>query len=164
MELILKCKWQLGDGKCHENKDETKSIARCNHKDRHRYNLVVCVPNTSNCRRMRIIETRNFDAALDLLRRFKEELNGQAYQKLEIISLETSKTTLLTLATEYLDALSGINTHAHLVRKRSKNHIDDNRRTIERFCICLKKKKYNVEILDLKDIGDVEAEIYHTIY
>lgn len=155
----LKCKWQLGNGKCYEE-GKAKSIGRCNHKDQHKFNLVVCIPN-SQSRRMKILQTNNFETALNELKLFKEELKITKYQKPLIATVEVQRTTLIALATEYLDALSGINTKAHLVRIRSKNHIDDNRRVIERFGLSLKAKGYNIEVLDVKDITDAEVEIFH---
>lgn len=156
----LKCKWQLGDGKCHEDKNHLKSLNRCQNKDQHRYNVVVCIPKTKS-RRMKAIKTRDFDAALIEMKLFRQELLINKYQKPEIGTIEIQRTTLVELAMEYLDTLSGINTRAQLVRIRSANHVNDNRRTIERFGLSLKDKGYNLEILDLKDIGDAEVEIYH---
>lgn len=156
----LKCKWQLGKGKCYENKEKTKSIHRCVNKDQHKYNLVVCIPN-SKSRRMKIIHTRDFESALVEMKLFREELKINKYQKSELSHFEIQRTTFFALATEYLDTLSGINTRAQLIRKRSENHINDNRRVIERFGLSLNSKGYNLEILDLKDVTDAEVEIFH---
>lgn len=156
----LKCKWQLGNGKCYQDEENIKSISKCDNKDQHRYNLVVCIPNT-NARRMKALKTRDFDVALEEMKLFRQELKINKYQKPEIGNMEIQRTTILALAMEYLDTLSGINTRAQLVRIRSTSHVNDNRRVIERFGLSLKDKGYNLEILDLKDITDAEVELYH---
>jgi integrase len=158
----LKCKWQLGDGKCHENKDGSiKSISKCSSKDKHRFNLTVCVPSTDS-RRMKIIKTRDFSEALIEMENFKKELIETNYQKpIQTVQQTKSGDLLIELCADYLDFQSGENTPSHLKRNRSKDHISDCKRTLERFCIALSKKGYNIEILDVKNIGDNEVGYFH---
>lgn len=158
----LKCKRQLGNGKCYENKDgSTKSISKCSHKDKHRFNLSVCVP-LSDGRRMKIIKTRDFSEALIEMENFKKELIETNYQKpIQAVQQTKSGDLLIELCADYLDFQSGENTPSHLKRNRSKDHISDCKRTLERFCIALSKKGYNLEILDVKNIGDNEVGYFH---
>jgi integrase len=157
----LKCKWQLGDGKCHENKDDLKSISKCCHKEKHRFNLVVCVPNTKNSRRMKILETSDFDEALVELSDFKKELQASGYQKpIEVKMVEVSN-TLVELIADYLDFQSGENTPGHLVRIRDKDHISDCKRTLQRFCLSLSDKGYNLQNLEITNIKDIELGHFH---
>ncbi len=158
----LKCKWQLGDGKCHENKNETISINKCCHKEKHHFNLIVCVPNTKNSRRMKIINTRDISEALIEMEKFKKELIETKYQKpIQTIQKTKRDELLVELCADYLDFQNGVNTPSHLVRKRDKDHISDCKRTLGRFCIALSKKGYNLEILDVKSIGDNEVGYFH---
>ena len=157
----LKCKWQLGDGKCHENKDDLKSILKCCHKEKHRFNLTVCVPSTDS-RRMKSIKTRVFSEALIEMENFRKELFETNYQKpIQIIQQNKSGDLFVELCADYLDFQSGENTPSHLKRKRSKDHISDCKRTLERFCIALSKKGYKLEILNVKSIGDNEVGFFH---
>lgn len=156
----LKCKWQLGDGKCHENKDDLKSISKCCHKEKHRFNLTVCVPS-SNSRRMKTIKTRAFTEALVEMENFKKELSETNYQKPKQIILQNKSNLLIELCADYLDFQSGENTPNHLVRNRSKDHISDCKRSLERLCISLSKKGYNLEILEINSIGDDEVGVFH---
>jgi integrase len=155
----MKCKWQLNDGKCHEDRSVSKSINKCNHKGKHRYNAIVCVPKTKNSRKTKILKSRNFADAQKELIDFKKELILNGYQP-EIFKKE-SGTTIVDFTTQYLDTLSGVNTKAHLIRNRTKDHVKDSARVLERFCLSLKSKHYNIEILDLKEITDNEVEIFH---
>lgn len=157
----LKCKWQLGNGKCHSDKSNPQSMSKCEHKDKHKYNLVVCVPNTKNSRRMKILETRNFDEALVELKEFKEEIEASNYQKpVEVKTVEV-KNTLVELCADYLDFQSGVNVPAHLERKRDKDHISDCKRCLERLCKSLISQGYNIEILPIIAIKDDEVGYFH---
>src|SRR4051812_38445285 len=105
----LKCKWQLGDGKCHEEKEKVKGISKCEYKDKHRYNLIVCVPNTKDNRRMKIVETRDFESALEEMQIFRKELQVEGYHK-SIEKTEKVVPTFINYAADYLDCLNGVNT------------------------------------------------------
>jgi integrase len=154
----LKCKFQISN-QCRLNSDK-KSIRSCEYKDKHRFNLVTHVPNTISARRMKIIETKDFDTALVEMVKFKEELQNNCYQKVTIIQ-EKSTTKLLDFIVEYLDMLNGVNTPKHLIRVRSKDHIADVKRTLERFCKALKEEGYKLESLDITNIRDYEVEHFH---
>ena len=153
----LKCKYQLSDT-C---KLTNKKLSQCEHKDKHRFNLVVHVPNTKTSRKTKIIEAKDYSSATIELMNFKKELEQSSYQTIMIKGNAPQKTTLIAFAADYLDMLSGVNTPKHLIRIRSKDYIVETKRVIERFCICLKKKGYNLEVLDLKKVGDNEVEIFH---
>lgn len=152
----LKCKYQLSGNTC---KDTGKKLSSCEHQDQHRFNLVVCVPN-SKARRTKVIQTTNFDSALVELNRFKEELKVHKFQN-PINVKEKIKTTLVDLMAEFLDCMNGINTPKHRIRKRSTSHVSDCKRTFLRFCKSLKRGNYNIEILELKDITDDHISVFH---
>lgn len=154
----LKCAYQVTN-KCGLT---GKSSASCKHQERHRYNLIVCVPGSKSGRRTRILDTTNFNTALEELSKFRNECEQQGYHRMIIPQHQKKETTFVYFATTYLDAISGVNTPEILIRKRSQNHIDDTRRAFERFSISLKNKGYNLNTLDMKDIGDNEVGIFHT--
>lgn len=70
------------------------------------------------------------------------------------------KWLLVELASKYLDTLAGVNTPIHLIRKRSDDHISENRRVIERFCKALKEAGHDIDTLDITKIGQVEIGIF----
>ena len=150
----LKCKHQVSDI-C---KNTSKGLATCEFKGQHRYNLVVCVPH-SNSRRTKIIDG-TFETALVELNKFKEELKINKFQKATTIKMK-QKTTVVDLMAEFLDCMNGVNTPKHRVRKRTASHVSDCKRTFVRFCKCLKAKKYNIDILDIRDITDDHISIFH---
>jgi integrase len=156
----LKCKWQLGNGKCNQDKDKIQSISKCQHKDKHRFNLVVCVPNSNNTRRMKILGTRNFDMAMEEMRLFKEEIKMNGYHKTSD-KVAVVKPTFLNYVCDYLDSLSGINTPLHLIRKVTPKHLSESRLILERFGMVLKKAGYNVEIMQLTTINDKHVEMFY---
>jgi integrase len=156
----LKCKWQLNGKTCHQDKDKPTNLSKCQHKDQHRYNLVVSVPNGNNTRRMKVLDTKDFDTALVEMNRFKQELNMQGYHKTEE-KVEVVKTTFLSYGADYLNSLSGVNTPLHLVRKVTPKHLSETATVLKRFGIALEKAGYNVGIMDLKDINDKHVEIFY---
>lgn len=154
----MACKWQVSDT-CKQN---NKCLNSCPNRDSHRYNLIVCVPNSPGSRRTKVLDTKDFSVALTELHKFKSELESNGFHKSSVtIQKDISKPTLLDYATSYLNTMTGENTPAILVRKRSKEHVDDITRTLIRFGTSLKKAGYNYKSLELKDIGDVEVSVFH---
>jgi integrase len=175
----LKCRTEVTDT-CHQ---KGVNIQNCQFKDKHKFKLVVHIPNTSCAKRTRLVATKDFDSALIELTKFKAEVkeefqvqNSDA-EKLSTVpiqnetshlsdksnstnSIRNSKYLILELASKYIDALSGLNTPIHLIRKRSAEHIKETERTIERFCVALSKTNYKIETLDLRQIGQIEVGIF----
>jgi len=133
----------------------------CKHPDMLRYHLIVHVPGTEKGRKTRLSKARNFDEAMIDLIKFKSELKATGFQTVPVSNENVPRETFIAFAAEYLDFVSGVNTPAHLVRNRSKGHINDCKLTLERFSIALKNKGIMVEILNLKDIGDIQVEWFH---
>jgi integrase len=153
----LHCKWEISNkGKCHLT---GKGISSCPHKNLHRYNIVVCIPNNPGKRRSKILDTTSFETALAELNNFRQELEKNNYQPKS--SVKEKPLYLVDFAVEYLDALSGTNTPDFLMRKRSKEYVDQCRLSIERFIISLKKKNYPINIFRLEELTDTEVGIYH---
>lgn len=152
----MHCKSHVKDT-CGQTKRNIKS---CSHLDKLKYNLTVCVPGT-NKRRMKTIETKKFSVALAEMEKFRESLKAQGYHKTNIKMRNNINPTLLDHAIAYLNSMTGEDTPAILVRLKSKSHIEDCQRAIERFIIVLKKAGYNYEGLKLEDITDTEVSFYH---
>lgn len=153
----LKCKYDIGSGICHNT---NKGISTCPYKELHRYNLVVCIPHSVGGRRTKILQTTDFDTALVEMTKFRQELTNNNYHRK--VKTSMPNTTFLSYATDYLNAISGVNTPEFLRRQRSKEHISDSRLAITRFCLCLKKKGYNMDTLELAEIKDDEVGIFHS--
>lgn len=152
----LKCKSQVG-AVCGKTK---KNISTCDYKEQHRFNLIVCVPKNPGARRTKILDTRNFNDALIELSKFRQELETKNYHKQKIKTPE--KNTLLSyFMASYLDAISGVNTPKHLIRLRSKDHIDDTVRTFKRFNHALTEAGYNFKGMDATEVTDEELSIFH---
>jgi len=152
----LKCKFQVST-KCGLTKN---AISSCENTSQHKYNLVVCVPNTPGARRTRVIDTTDFNEALIQMVNFKKELENQGYHKQKVIKTK-NETSLNYFMTAYLDAVSGVNTPVILIRKRSKQHIGDSLRAFERFRTSLKNVGYHFDGMNPKDIKDEEVSVYH---
>lgn len=150
------CKWQIS----HSCGLTGKKISTCQHKDKHRYNLIVCIPKGGGKRKTRVIETKNFETAMIELNNFKRELSmvdyhtGTAGKKIE-------KTTVHEFILEYLDCISGASEHTFMNRRRSSDHVDDCRRVLERFMKSLKLRGYPISVLDIKKVGNDEVQVFH---
>ena len=153
-----KCKRELtSNEKCSTG----KSIKSCNYKDKHKYKLLIHVPNTRNSRRTKVIKSKDFNIALLEMSKFKSELITANYHKVAQITKVKEDNKLIKLITDYLDFQSGENIPSHLIRKRSKDHINDCRRALERLCKSLKNFGYSLSNLDVKELDDKEVGIYH---
>jgi integrase len=154
----LACKYQVSKI-CPQS---GRNISTCENSDQHRFNLVVCVPN-STARRTKVVTSTNFTDALIERQKFINELKEHGFHKpLNLPS--TSKVmnySMAYLMAEYLDSLSGTNTPRHLIKVRSKSHVADCRLAFTRFCKALKDRKYNPELIDIREIGDDEVGFYH---
>lgn len=154
----MTCKFQVSTV-CKQN---GKCLSSCPNKESHRYNLIVCIPNSPGSRRTKILDTKDFSVALTELQKFRNELSSSGYHKAIVNNQkDITNPTLLDYAISYLNTMTGENTPAILIRKRSKEHIDDISRTIVRFGTSLKKAGYNYKFLKLSDIGDVEVSVFH---
>jgi integrase len=109
---------------------------------------------------MRIVDTRNFDAALVEMSNFRQELNISGYHKADN-RIEVVKPTFVNYVCEYLNSMSNINTPLHLVRKVTPKHLTETTTVLKRFGIALEKAGYNVEIMNLKDINDRHEELFY---
>jgi integrase len=153
----LKCRTQVS-ATCKSN---GKSIATCVGKSKLRYCLVIHVPGAGGDRRRRLLDTTDFSVALAESQRFREELIASGFSSRTIESKKETGNTLVEFAVKYLDAISGVNTPEHLIRKRSPGHITDVRRTLERFTLSVKERGQNPKILELNKIGDDEVGSFH---
>lgn len=151
----LKCKFNVGS-KCGLT---SEPIRNCENKERHKYNLVVCVPGAEGKRRTKIVHTRDFNEAIQEMTIFRSELEYNNYS--HIRKEQDTSTKLEYFMTAYLDAISGVNTPAHLIRKRSKSHIDETVRVFIKFKHALTEKGYIFKLIDAKEITDNEVGIFH---
>jgi integrase len=154
--VCLKCNRQIKDT-C---KLTEKNLSSCKFKDRHRFNLIVHVPGTKNGKKMKLLETRDFDEAVIEMAKFKVELKNNDYHKVQITEQTAPKTNLFDLTVEYLNAMSGNSELEIHNLKRSKGHIANTRIALNRFSDCMVKLGYNLQKLDVKDIGDKLANDY----
>lgn len=72
----LKCRAEVTDTCLQKG----KSIATCENKEKHKFKLVVHIPNTSCGKRTRLINSENFDSALIELTKFKQELQNNNFE------------------------------------------------------------------------------------
>lgn len=152
----LKCAFLIKDV-CKLNK---KSVKSCEHKEQHRYIFIVHVPGTEKGRLTRLAKADNFNDVLAEQINYKEELKRQGYHKAEV-KVQSLDTTVATLMKEFLNYISGNGTHVHLNKKLSNSHVANYKMVFLRFCEAIKKKGYNPEIFDVKNLNDDIVEIFH---
>ena len=154
----MSCKWEISSSKnCHST---GKRIASCPNKNQHRYSLLVCVPMNHGKRISKVLPANtSLETAIAELNKFKQELQKNNYMPTAI--KETSPKAIVDFAVEYINSLSGVNTPVYLMRKRSKEYVNDCRLGIERFIIALKRKGYPVNTFQLDQLTDTELGIYH---
>src|ERR1043166_7830230 len=134
-----------------------KKIRTCKFKDSHKFHLIFHVPDTRNDRISKISEARTFHQALLERAAFVEELRKNNFHKIPVIKEKRLRTSLVELSVEYLNAISGESDLEVLNRKRSKEHVGHIKKVLTRFSDCMSKKGYTLSRLDVKDIGDQQA-------
>lgn len=142
-------------------KQSGRGIDSCKNKNRHKYMLLVVVPGGKGKRRIRILDTRDFDEVLVELKRFREELKANGYHKVVRAELPKPR-TLIHFFTKFLDTLEGKNVPEHLIKRVSEAYVADTRRSFEMFLIALCKNGYMKEVLVPDEIGDNEVGIFHS--
>lgn len=152
----LKCAFLIKDV-CKLNK---KGIGTCEHKEKHKYIFLVHVPGTKKTRLTKLAKADNFNDALLEQISYREELKNQGYHKAEI-KVQTLDTTIAALMKEYLNYISGNGTHAHLSKKLDSGHVGTYKMVFLRFCDAIKKKGFNPEIFEVKNLNDDIVEIFH---
>jgi integrase len=153
----MKCRTQVSTS-CKAN---GKGISACIEKNKLRYCLLIHVPGSGGDRRRKLLDTTNFNEALAESQRFREELVANGFSSRSAEPKKEAGTTLVEFAVKYLDAIAGVNTPEHLIRKRSPGHIADVSRTLDRFALSLKGKGKNPEKLEMNTIGDDEVGSFH---
>lgn len=170
----------LVNGVC---KKTGKSLATCQFADKHRYKVIVHVPGTKNERRVKVLETRNYDEAvkqaIDFQREVKEEAKGTEREKQgepsqgieqrveqvrEIKSVEPTKSySLVGLMARYVGYLSGDPEIVPEFRRkeRSKKHLEDIERTFKYFALALKKSGYDATTLNVDGIDEQMIGKFH---
>lgn len=152
----LKCAFLIKDV-CKLNK---KGIGTCEHKEKHKYIFLVHVPGTKKTRLTKLAKADNFNDALLEQISYREELKSQGYHKAEI-KVQILDTTIAGLMKEYLNYISGNGTHAHLSKKLDSGHVGTYKMVFLRFCDAIKKKGFNPEIFEVKNLNDDIVEIFH---
>ena len=153
----LKCDFQISKI-C---KMKGTRLETCEHQDKHKYQAIVCIPNTKNSRSTRLLIADTFEEALIEGTKFRNELKQNNYQKVIVKKEKESVKSILSFATKYIDMMSGVNTHRHLIRNRSSAYISESARVITRFLEALKNNGYNIEKLGINSIGNDEVEFFH---
>ena len=134
-----------------------KRISSCEHSDKHRYNLVVYVPGMRNKPVMRLLDTKSPDEAVLEMAKFRKECKTNNYHKTVITKATPMKTSLFDMTISYLNSLEGNSDLEIHNQERSKGHVSNIKTALNRFSECMIKAGYKLETLDVKDIGDNEA-------
>lgn len=158
-----------------------KSLATCQFADKHRYKIIVHIPGTKNERRVKVLETRNYDEAvkqaIDFQKEIKEQAKGTEREKYQgeiqrkvDVRQESEKPTeqtksyrLVDLMARYVGYLSGDPEVVPEFRKkvRSKGHVDDVERTFKNFAVALKNNNYDVHSIRIDEINDISIGKFH---
>lgn len=139
-------------------KDTGKPIQRCAFGDKHVFKVTGYVPGATNERKTKKLETREVDEAIREAIDFIKEIKQSKYQKRNSEREDVSTTTvadgelLIYVMDSYVDWLNNVGLPKSLVVERSKDHIDDIKRTYAFFVKCLKNWKINIETFYINEI------------
>jgi integrase len=149
-----------------------KSLKFCPNGDKHVFKVYVHVPGTSNERRTKSLDTRNLDEAIRQAIEFKNEVKHNIHQKSnddkvkEECTVEKSNKPikLMHAMARYIGWLHNEDVPAHMIKKRSDDHIKDVERAFRVFAESLKNDGHKISDLAVDDINDkVVGQIYSNL-
>ncbi len=151
-------------------KKSGKSLKFCPNGNKHVFKVYVHVPGTKNERRTKSLETRNLDEALLQAIEFKNEVKNLSpkltYKEKEIVKEESKiekvqPVKIMHAMSRYIGWLHNENVPAHMVKKRSDDHIKDVERAFKVLAEILKNSGYSLPGLGMEDINNnVVGQIY----
>lgn len=147
-----------------------KPIEKCKHKSDWRYKCTVHVPGTTNTRKTKILEARNYEDAVRESIEFRKSvlttnLPIHENQIKEIKEEERNQSIpllFLHAVAKYIAWLSGegILKH-HPKRQRTDAHIKDIERTIALFITTMQENQINMRTIQMSQIKDEMVGIFH---
>lgn len=147
----------LVNGVC---KKTGKDLSTCKFGDKQRYKVIVHVPGTKNERKVRILETRDYDEAVKQALEFQKEVKeGKAppvpvpVVKPQVQSKTYSLTGLMSRYVGYLNGDPEI-VPEYKRKVRSKSHLWDVEKAFKTFAIALKKNGYDVNALRVDEVDE----------
>jgi integrase len=149
----LQCKRQVS-AKCGLTGRKASS---CPHPDKHRYNVVVVVPNSGGVRKSKILAARTYPVAIIEAQEFRKELSSNGWQP---VKKRKEAVYLFEFMAEYLNELEG-NTHEFKVRHRSSDHISDVTRVFKEFREAVRSGGFVFEIIKPQDVSDSHLALFH---
>lgn len=149
----LKCKSQV-TSKCGLS---GRNKSTCEFQDKHRYNAVIVIPNTSGVRRTKILTARTYADAMIEIEEYRKQLESNGWQHVQV---HKKSNYLYQFMAEYLNEMDG-NAPAYRSRLRSANHIGDITRVFKEFREAIRKSGLVFEILKPTDINEDHLEIFY---
>ncbi|MNK07658.1 site-specific tyrosine recombinase XerC [compost metagenome] len=126
-----------------------KDNPSCKHFDRHTYRMRLHVPGTKNSTKVRVLESRDYDGAVEEAIEFKREMIACNYVS-AIVTPEGNDYSLADAILKYLQYLDGEHEYAHLKKEVSKGHKDECVRFCELFANNVKEVKdiFKMRVID----------------
>lgn len=148
---------------CHE-KSKFKLLVKstCNHPDGQIvYKAIFNIPGTKSIR-SRQFKTKDIDEAIKQTIDFEKELRATDFKPVAKTEIFDRKPLgLVECLVMYLDYLENKNVYNHQINQRSKGHIDQVKRYLQRFIFALKAKQINVNGLLVRNVNDQHVSIFH---
>jgi integrase len=149
-------------------RESGKSLKYCPNGDKHVFKVYIHVPGTKNERRTKKLDTRNLDEAIRQAIEFKIEVQNSRPKLTtkEIIKEEANiekiqPVKLMHVMSRYIGWLHNEDVPAHMVKKRSDDHIKDVERAFKVLAEVLKKSGYSLSGLSMEDINNnLVGQIY----
>jgi len=142
-------------------KETGKSLKHCPNGDRHVFKVYIHIPGTRNDRRTKNLDTRNLDEAIKQAIEFRNEVknnsqrivNDENVNKERIVEKKLPVKLMYAMA-RYIGWLHNEDVPAHMVKKRSDNHIKDVERAFRVLAEGLKNNGHKISELTVDDIND----------
>lgn len=150
---------------CNKCKIKSKSYfttsPECNHPhDKQVYKAIINIPGTKRVR-AKVLTTRNFNEAIKQTLDFEQTLRDNDFKKNDEVKVEEYKPQdLLHAIGLFKDYIKNRNLYKHQIKVRSKAHVHQTEKFLERFITSLIEGNVRVSELLLKDINDYHVDVF----
>jgi hypothetical protein len=125
------------------------------------YKAKIHVAGTKHGLRKKTLEATNFKDALKEFLDFKEGLEANSYQRIEIKKTIIAPTLLNDCQETYINFLNNVGVPKHKQKKREQKHINEVVRTFGQFNTGLAENGIDCRILKFTDVNDEMVGFFH---
>ncbi len=138
-------------------KETGQPLKKCRFGDRHKFKVILYLPNKQNNRITRILKTRDVYEAIQEATKIEKDIKeGKIPEEIHkpIKEKEETPTLLIHCFAKYISHLHGEGVPIHLRKQRTTAHIKDIERAFVTFIEAIDQRDIDFELLKIDDLND----------